>query len=77
MKLEKGDSFILITDGITEASNNQDVFFENKFLEILKNNVKSDPQILIDTVMKNIFLHTGKSELQDDISIVCLKKENV
>lgn len=74
LKISKGDSLILITDGLTEASDEKDIFFEDKFIDFISKNPELNPDAVINESIARLHKHTGKPELQDDISIVCIKK---
>ena len=75
VKLNSGDILIIYSDGITEAFNErEEEFGEERLLAVLKNNLKSTAEVLIENVFEavNIFVDDGKQS--DDITIVAIKK---
>jgi len=75
VKLNSGDILIIYSDGITEAFNErEEEFGEERLLAVLKNNLKSTAEELIENVFEavNIFVDDGKQS--DDITIVAIKK---
>jgi phosphoserine phosphatase RsbU/P len=75
VKLNSGDILIIYSDGITEAFNErEEEFGEERLLAVLKNNLKSTAEVLVENVFEavNIFVDDGKQS--DDITIVAIKK---
>ena len=75
VKLHSGDIIIIYSDGITEALNEEEEEFgEERLLAVLKNNLKSTAEVLVENVFEavNIFVDDGKQS--DDITIVAIKK---
>lgn len=69
-----GDKLILFTDGVTETFNdNEEIFGDENFLNLLKNNHQLNPQDLTDLVLKTIQDYRGKKDPSDDISFICLE----
>jgi sigma-B regulation protein RsbU (phosphoserine phosphatase) len=72
--LEKGDSIILYTDGITDLQDKNKVHFGNKrFIENLQNLVGCKPKNLIDRIEKSLDIFKGKEAQVDDITLMCIK----
>ena len=75
IKLNSGDMIIIYSDGITDQLNEKDEEFgEERLLSVLKKNLKSTAELLIENVFEalNIFVKDGKQS--DDITIVVIKK---
>ncbi|TGK28176.1 serine/threonine protein phosphatase [Leptospira gomenensis] len=69
-----GDKLILFTDGVTETFNdNDEIFGDEKFIQILAEHHQLDPQDLADLVLKTIQNFRGKKDPSDDISFICLQ----
>ena len=73
-QLKKGDIIYLYTDGVTEAMNTSDELYgENRLLEVLNKNALSDTQTICDAVKADVDLFAGESPQFDDITMLCLK----
>lgn len=73
-QLEKGDVIYLYTDGVTEAMNTEnELYGENRLLEVLNKNAASDTQAICDAVKADVDLFAGESPQFDDITMLCLK----
>ena len=74
IKLKPGDTFILYTDGVTEAMNKQEQeFTEERLAEIMSKNVNLDPQELSDTIINELMEFTADAGQHDDITLVTVK----
>ncbi|KXG73881.1 SpoIIE family protein phosphatase [Thermotalea metallivorans] len=68
--LEKGDKLLFYTDGISEAYNVQEGFFQNtKVLEVCLENRDKGTELLIDAVIDRV-KHFATEEIKDDIAIM-------
>jgi sigma-B regulation protein RsbU (phosphoserine phosphatase) len=75
IKLNSGDAIIIYSDGITEALNEKnEEFGEDRFLTMLKENVKSNADTLIEKVFNAIKTFVNDVPQSDDITIVVIKK---
>ncbi len=75
VEINSGDILIIYSDGITEAFNErEEEFGEERLLAVLKNNLKSTAEVLVENVFEavNIFVNDGKQS--DDITLVAIKK---
>jgi len=74
IKLNKGDSLILYTDGITEAINLIDSeFSEKRLIDIIKENRSKNAQDIKSAVYDKLVNFTNKVSQYDDITLVVLK----
>jgi sigma-B regulation protein RsbU (phosphoserine phosphatase) len=74
MQLQKGDILLLYTDGITEASNPSGEFFgTEKLCSILGKMKNEQPEVIVDTILKNVNEFTGSQSAMDDISMIVMK----
>jgi len=72
--LEKGDSIVLYTDGITDLQDENKVHFGNKrFIENLQNLVGCKPKNMVNRVEKSLDIFRGKATQIDDITLMCIK----
>jgi serine phosphatase RsbU (regulator of sigma subunit) len=72
--LEPGDILLLYTDGITEATNHQGIFWgEDRLADIIRQNADSSAERLIQMVLMALKDHTNGSPLDDDVTLVISK----
>ncbi len=73
-QLEKGDSIVLYTDGVTERSDSNRLFYGHERLkENLKSLVGLEPKEMVKRIETSVRLFAGDAEQNDDISILVLK----
>lgn len=74
LQLEKGDSLILFTDGLTESVNqNNDLYPVFRLENILKTNAKTDLPTLINDVKNDLNDFTEGTPPFDDVTVLCLR----
>jgi sigma-B regulation protein RsbU (phosphoserine phosphatase) len=72
--LEKGDSIVLYTDGITELQNEQKVHFGNeRFVENLRVLVEFEPKNLVSRIEQSLEIYRGQATQVDDITLMAIK----
>jgi sigma-B regulation protein RsbU (phosphoserine phosphatase) len=75
IKLQHGDIILMFTDGITEAMNSEDEEFDEHRVEaILKNEVQSAAQEVVERVTNAVKEFVRDAPQSDDITMVCLKR---
>lgn len=75
VQLHPGDSFILYSDGITEAMNDQDhPYGEDRFLELLMDRQHLEARDLNQLVTQDVKRFTNGAEQSDDITLMTLKR---
>ena len=75
IKLNSGDIITIYSDGITEAFNEKDEEFgEERLLAVLKENLKSTAELLIEKVFEAVKIFVKDEKQSDDITIVVIKK---
>lgn len=73
--LETGDLAILYTDGVTEVHNEKgDMFGEEKLMDQIKKIVHKSARDIIDSVHTEGVKFAGKRGLDDDFTILCIKR---
>ena len=73
IKLQKGDSLLVYTDGVTEATDtHQQLFGESRLIEAVRNCSDLDAPLLIKKVRATIDLFVGGAEQFDDITMLAL-----
>lgn len=77
LDFEEGDSIILYTDGVIDASNrNGQSFGEGRFKETIEKSF-STPKELCDNLLTDINKFSSHTELYDDITAFCLSYEKL
>lgn len=75
VQLEKGDSIVMFTDGVTEAMNVESEEFGNERLEkALGGEAGQSCQHIIDTVKTDLKTFVGDADQSDDITMLVLKR---
>ncbi|NLK62137.1 MAG: SpoIIE family protein phosphatase [Fusobacteria bacterium] len=74
LNIEKGDIFLLYTDGVVEARSNTGEFFElNKLKRILLNNNKFPSGYIVKKIYKDVNQFMKNKNQDDDITVVSIK----
>lgn len=74
LKLEKGDVLVLYTDGLTEAQNKLDEFYEEERLfNVVKHEKTKSANDLRDYIVKDVRTFTGDAIQYDDMTLVVIK----
>lgn len=71
-QLQAGDQLILITDGITEAMNEERELFGMERLKTAILNARGNPDQLGQQILQAVKAHTGQSEQYDDMTLVII-----
>lgn len=75
VKLEKGDSIVFYTDGITEAVNEDyDEFGLDRLLQTVRLARSESPKSMINRITGAVSDHAGNTPQFDDITLVVLKR---
>jgi sigma-B regulation protein RsbU (phosphoserine phosphatase) len=74
VQLEPSNLLLMFTDGITEAINaEEEMFEEERLLEILQNNPSLSAQQLSDKIVGDVLQFCGATPQADDITLVLMK----
>ena len=74
IKLKKGDSLLIYTDGVTEATDKtEQLFGEPRLIEAVRNCNDLDAPLLIKKVRTTIDLFAGGAEQFDDITMLAVR----
>ena len=69
--MEKGDMVLLYTDGVTEAQNIRDEFYEDDRLkDLLANNEYNTAKDMTNSVFRSVLRFIGRADQFDDITIL-------
>jgi len=71
-----GDVLVLYTDGVTDAENEQQVFFgQQRLLEILRTNQERPAQDIQDTLIADVHDFVGHAPQFDDMALMVVARE--
>lgn len=71
VQMQPFDQLFLYTDGLTEAENaGENLFGEEKLLQVIRENASSAPRELIDSAKKAIAMHVNGFEQSDDLTMM-------
>ncbi|UMZ73747.1 SpoIIE family protein phosphatase [Natranaerofaba carboxydovora] len=71
LELEPGDQLLITTDGLIEAYNN-DEKYENRFRQLMKNNLNTPTKELRELIINDFKLFIGENEIADDVTFLIL-----
>ena len=75
IQLAHGDTLLLYTDGVTEATNADfNEYGDERLKALLKNSAQNDCQQIIDKVKADVKAFAGEAEQSDDITLLALKR---
>ena len=74
LRLEKGDTIYLYTDGVTEAANtDNELFGETRLQTVLNITANGKPEQLLQSVTDSLADFVGNAAQSDDITMLCLQ----
>lgn len=74
IKFEKGDIFILYTDGVTEAMDpKEEMFGQERLVELVKNNANLNAREMAGLIQNEVDKFEGKKKRHDDITVIAVK----
>ena len=74
VRLEPGDTLILYTDGVTEATNAAgEQFTVERLVALVRENPTSSAQDLVETILKAVGEFRGANALEDDLTLMVLR----
>jgi sigma-B regulation protein RsbU (phosphoserine phosphatase) len=73
--LESGDLLALVTDGVTEPENEfGEMFGDERLNDLLLKNAHRSEQQIVEVVLQAIRNWTASDELQDDITLMVVRR---
>jgi len=70
------DTLLLYTDGVSEAQNEKgEEFGEMRIDETLRDFYRFDAELLVEKLISEVYNHSFKSTITDDITVVALKRK--
>jgi sigma-B regulation protein RsbU (phosphoserine phosphatase) len=73
-QLDPGDTLILYTDGVTETTNQDDDYGEERVEQLLRRCLNLDPRALVDACMDDVAAFRGASPASDDITLMAVRR---
>ncbi|MBL7157466.1 MAG: CHASE2 domain-containing protein [Candidatus Omnitrophica bacterium] len=74
IKFEKGDIFILYTDGVTEAMNpKKEMFGQERLVNLVKNNRSLKSEEMVNLIQDEVRKFEGKQKQHDDITVITVR----
>jgi hypothetical protein len=72
--LRSGDLVVIYTDGVTEAKNNEGLFFgEDRLKEVIRNHARKSSHALMEELLSSLRQFQGGMHGRDDITVLILK----
>ena len=76
LQMEHGDTLLLYTDGVTEATNTVfEEYGEGRLKALLEKQTKADCLQIIDNIKADVKAFAGDAEQSDDITLLALKRK--
>ena len=76
IQLKAGDELILYTDGVTEAQDKSDAFYDyTRFCQLIEANRSVDASQLISSILTDVSQFTSGADISDDITLVIVRKD--
>jgi sigma-B regulation protein RsbU (phosphoserine phosphatase) len=76
LRLEPGDLLALFTDGITEPENAYgEMYGEERLADLVSRNADRGEDEIIQEIMQSVRQWTGSDELQDDMTLVVMRRQ--
>ena len=73
--LEKGDTLLIYTDGITESRNDQNMLFGvERMLQSVRNNHQNESQAILESILEDLNEFCEGIPQEDDKALIVLKK---
>ena len=75
--LAAGDTFILFTDGVTEAMNMaSEEYGEDRFYASIKANTQADLDAMLKALVDDVLSFAGEAPRHDDITLLLLRRDS-
>jgi sigma-B regulation protein RsbU (phosphoserine phosphatase) len=76
--IDPEDTLICYTDGVTEAQpESGEEFSEERLIELLRRESNLSPEIMVETVRREVTRFTGNNALDDDYTIMVIRRHRV
>jgi sigma-B regulation protein RsbU (phosphoserine phosphatase) len=74
LQLEEGDTLVIFSDGVTEATNQAgEEFGEQRLLPCIEQNRDSTPEVLLDRILETVKTFAESAAQPDDLTALVLR----
>lgn len=78
LALEPGDKLLLYTDGVTEATDSNNVLYgDDRLLSLISDSYSSSPLSICNTVLSDIDVFVKETPQFDDITLLCFEYNGI
>jgi len=74
IQLDPGDTLILYTDGVTETSNQQDDYGDERVDQLLRRCLDLNPRALVDACVEDLATFRGSAAALDDVTLMAVRR---
>jgi sigma-B regulation protein RsbU (phosphoserine phosphatase) len=72
--LKEGDRYLIYTDGLTEAvDNDKNAYKTKRLLDLLSTNIGITPEAMLESIMNDVKVFTNGAPYHDDLTIIALQ----
>lgn len=71
--LEAGDALLFVTDGITEAERDGEMYGEERASELLRSSGDASARKIVDALAADVAAFTGATQQEDDMTVIAAK----
>ena len=74
VKLEKGESLIIYSDGLSEAFNSEDEYGEEKIKKVIESNYQNKSKQLVQALREDLREFMKGNDMKDDLTIMVISR---
>ena len=74
VKLEKGESLILYSDGLSEAFNGEDEYGEEKIKKVIESNYQNKSKQIVEALRNDVREFMKGISMKDDLTIMAISR---
>ena len=72
--LKEGDRYLIYTDGLTEAvDNDKNAYKTKRLLDLLATDIGGTPEAILDGIMNDVKLFANGAPYHDDLTIIAMQ----
>jgi serine phosphatase RsbU (regulator of sigma subunit) len=73
VRLQPGESLVLVTDGVTEAENGRGEFFGRDRVQVDGNSTSTNATAIIEGIRDRVRAFEGDTEATDDLTVMAIR----